>query len=251
MSEMSRFHHSAERLRTLWPRLHAGDAEPWPDEASVVEAWRLFHAGDYLGAAVAGLAAGGCGITVANKAHAMYAQYIERDESAKQALLLEVAERAHAQALAEPENANAHYWQAYAIGRYALGISFAKALALGLGTKIKHSLDAALTAQPDHADAYQALGLFHAEVIDKVGRLLARTQGADAAAGLQCFEQCARLNPDSPIQMVARANGLVMLKGEEALAEAETLYTDAAACEPLDATEQLEVEFARQELSVP
>ena len=44
------------------------------------------------------------------------------------------------------------------------------------------------------------------------------------------------------------ANGLVMLDGKKALAKAESLYSEAAACEPLDAMERLDVELARAEL---
>ena len=71
---------------------------------------------------------------------------------------------------------------AYALGRYSPGISVAKALAQGLGSKVKHALETTLKLQPKHADAHIALGAFHAEVIDKVGKLLGRTQGADDRA---------------------------------------------------------------------
>ena len=54
---------------------------------------------------------------------------------------MEVAERAEAQQAAEPKNANAWYWQAYALGRYSQGISVAKALAQGLGSKVKNALE--------------------------------------------------------------------------------------------------------------
>jgi hypothetical protein len=49
------------------------------------------------------------------------------------ALFLEVAARAEAQQAAEPGNANAFYWQAYALGRYSQGISVAQGAVAGLG----------------------------------------------------------------------------------------------------------------------
>ena len=48
--------------------------------------------------------------------------------------------------------------------------------------------------------------------------------------------------------MVEYANGLVMLEGDKKMKEAEKLYADAAACEPLDAMERLDVEMAKAEL---
>ena len=241
--------HDAAALKKLWPRLHAGDAEPWPKDERVLAAWALFHAGDFQKACEAGLkAAAAGGTTVANKAQAIYANYLEKSEKTKLEMFLEVAERAQAQQATEPKNANAFYWQAYALGRYGQGISVTKALAQGLGGKVKGALETAIRLAPRHADAHIALGAFHAEVIDKVGKLLGRTQGADAATGLAMFQQALKLNPTSAIAMVEYANGLVMLEGDKKMKQAEKLYADAAACEPLDAMERLDVEMAKAEL---
>lgn len=242
------YHYDAAALKKQWPRLHAGDAEPFPKEAAVIEAWVLFHAGDFQKAAEAGLKAGGDGITVANKAQAIYANYLETSEKKKLELFLEVAERAEAQQAEEPKNANAYYWQAYALGRYSQGISVAKALAQGLGGKVKSALETAIKLAPKHADAHIALGTFHAEVIDKVGKLLGKTQGADTATGLKMFQQALKLNPSSAIARVEYANGLVMLEGEKKMKEAEKLYAEAAACGAVDAMERLDVEMAKAEL---
>lgn len=242
------FDYDAAALKTNWARLHAGDAEPYPKSAAVLEAWRLFHAGDFQGAMKAGLKAGGAGITVANKAQAIHATYLENSEAKKQKAFLEVAERAESQQAKEPDNANAWYFQAYALGRYSQSISIGEALAQGLGFKIKAALERAIELAPKHGDAHIALGAFHAEVIDKVGRLLARGQGADARTGLQLFETGVALMPHSAIAMIERANGMVMIEGEKRLAEAEALYKKAAACKPMDAMEQLDVDQAKAEL---
>ncbi len=213
------------------------------------QAWIHFHAGDFKKAFDAGLKAGGsAGINCANKAQAIYANYLEKNEKTKLEMFLAVAQRAEALQAEDPENANAFYWQAYALGRYGQGISVAEALAEGLGVTIKSALETTIELAPKHADAHIALGTFHAEVIDKVGRLLARTQGADAATGLQMFEQALKLNPKSAIAMVERANGLVMIEGEKRMAEAEKLYASAAACKPIDAMDCLDIEMARAEL---
>jgi tetratricopeptide (TPR) repeat protein len=240
--------YDATALKKNWARLHAGDAEPAPKDDKVLTAWALFHAGEFHKATEAGLKAGGAGVTVANKAQAIYANYLEKSEKNKLALFQEVAARAEAQTEQEPRNANAFYFMAYALGRYSQGISVAKALSQGLGGKIKSALEMAIELSPKHADAHIALGAFHAEVIDKVGSLLGRTQGASKEAGLTMFKTALKLNPTSAIAMVEYANGLVMLEGEKKMKEATKLYEDAAACEPLDATECLDVEMAKAEL---
>ena len=255
MAKWTAFPHDADdysfdaaALKKNWARLHAGDAEPLPSDAKVLAAWALFHAGEFEKAAEAGLKAGGAGITVANKAQSIYANYLEKSEKTKLALFMEVAERAEAQIGAEPKNANAYYFMAYALGRYSQGISITKALAQGLGGKVKSALETAIKLAPKHADAHIALGAFHAEVIDKVGSLLGRTQGASKDAGLTMFKTALKLNPTSAIAMVEYANGLVMLEGDKKMKEAEQLYADAAACEPKDAMERLDVEMAKAEL---
>lgn len=238
----------AAALKKKWARLHKGDAEPLPKDAAALNAWALFHAGEFQKAVEAGLKAGGSGITAANKAQAIYATYLEKSDKNKLALFMEVAERAEAQVAKEPDNANAHYMMAFALGRYSQGISVAKALSQGLGSKVKAALERAITLQPEHADAHIALGAFHAEVIDKVGSLLGRTQGASKDTGLSMFKTALKLNPTSAIAMVEYANGMVMLEGEKKMKDATKLYEQAAACEPMDAMECLDVEMAKAEL---
>lgn len=244
----SAFVYDAKSLKANWDRLHAGDAEPFPKDAAVQAAWIAFHAGEFQKAYDAGLKAGGAGITVANKAQCIYANYLEKNEKKKLEMFQEVAARCEEQQAAEPKNANAYYWQAYALGRYSQGISVAKALAQGLGGKVKNALETTIKLAPKHADAHIALGTFHAEVIDKVGKLLGKTQGADAATGLKMFKKALELNPSSAIARVEYANGLVMLEGEKKLQEATKLYEQAAAVEPMDAMEALDVEMAKAEL---
>jgi tetratricopeptide (TPR) repeat protein len=239
----------AASLKKQWARLHAGDAEPLPKDTEVLEAWALFHNGDFQKAAEAGLKAGADGITVANKATAIYANYLEKKEKTKLDLFMVVAQRAEAQATQDPKNPNAWYWQAYALGRYSQGISVAKALAQGLGSKVKEALEKTIKLQPKHADAHIALAAFHAEVIDKVGSLIGgMTYGAKKDVGLKLYQDALKINPSSAIAMIEYANGLVMLEGDKKMKEATKLYEQAAASEPLDAMERLDVELATAEL---
>ena len=139
-----------------------------------------------------------------------------------------MAERAEARTKEDPKDANAWYCMAYALGRYSQGISIAKALARAWARKVKNALETTIKLSPKHADAHTALGAFHAEIIDKVGSLLGRTQGASKDAGLGRYKTALKLNPGSAIAMVEYANGLVMLEGDKRMKEATKLYEDAA-----------------------
>lgn len=247
--QLGAYQHDAASVTRDWQRLHAGDAEPLPTEARVLEAWVLFHNGAFREAMEAGLAAGEAGHTVANKAACIYANYLEKREKTRLELFLGAAQRAEALAAAQPANAGAWYWQAYALGRYSQGISVAKALAQGLGARVKEALERTIALQPRHADAHVALGAFHAEVIDKVGSLIGgMTYGARKETGLRLFEEALRIHPDSPIALIEYANGLVMLEGDPKMGEATRLYQQAAKLQPRDAMEWLDVDLARSEL---
>lgn len=255
MTQWSTFPHPGEyrfdvaTVRQHWRRLHAGDAEPLPSDPDVLAAWALLHSGEFQKAAEAGLQLGPAGTTLANKATCVYANYLENKEKARLDLFQLVAHRAEAQTVAEPDNPNAWFWRGYALGRFSQGISVARALAQGLGSKVKESLERAVVLQPRHADAHLALGTFHAEVIDKVGSLIgSMTYGASKQVGLKMFQLSLQLHPESAIGRIEYANGLLMLEGQEHEPEANRLYEQAAAMLPLDAVERLQVDFARAEL---
>ena len=243
----------AAALAARWQRLHAGDLEPLPADGRVLAAWAAFHAGDFAVAVAAGLAAAAAGLagglTVANKAQAAYAGYLETSEQAKLALWREVAARAERQIAVEPRNPNAHHWLAVALVRGSQGQQVGRALALGLGGRVRAALETAIALAPAHANAHVALGAFHADLVDRLGGLLGRSQGVSKDAGLTLLREGLRLHPGSVIARIELANSLVMLDGHRRLPEAEALYAAAAACEPQDAVERLGTELAKAELA--
>lgn len=242
--DMPRF--DRQNLLPQWTRLHAGHAGPAPKTQPLADGWAMYHNGEFAQAAALGLQLGAEGLTLANQATAVYANYLEPRESVRLALFLQVAERAAGQAAVEPDNCHALYWEAYALGRYAQGISVARALAQGLGSKVKGVLERVIALQPRHADAHLALGAFHAEVIDKVGPLVGRmTYGVRAETALALFERGLALNPASASGWMEYGRGLLMLEGDARLADAMALYERAAALAPADARERLDVELAR------
>ena len=241
--------HDAAGLRKHWPRLHRGDCEPLPKEAGALDAWRHFHAGAFANAVDAGRKAGGAGVDAAVKAQMIYANYLEKSDKAKLALLEEAVLWAEARRGEAPKLANTHYLYAYALGRYSQGISITKALAQGFGGRIKDALTTAIKLEPRHADAHIAYGSYQAEIIDKVGGLVAgMTYGAKKDSALEYFQRALKLNPDSAIARIEYANGLIKLFGKSRMPDAEALYKEAAAHRPADAMERLDVELARSEL---
>ena len=243
------YNFDAQSVKTKWTRLHAGDLEPLPEEPQLLQAWAHFHNGDFYKSMSLGLDMGLAGLNVANKAACVYATYLEKQEAIRLGLYMEVAERAESQIRQQPDNVNAYYLRAYALGRYSQGISVAKALAQGLGTKVKTDLEHVIRKQPTHPDAHIALGSFHAEVIDKVGELIgAMAYGAHKHTGLTLFQQALKYNMASAIGMVEYAHAMLMLEGDAVVSEATRLYQQAARANPIDALERLDVELAKTEL---
>ena len=241
--------HDAASLKLAWPRLHAGDAEPFPHKAVLIEAWIAFHAGQFERAAQLGLALGVAGYSVAHKATCVYANYLESSEKKKFALFEEVAERCERHQAEQSDNPAGFYWQAYALGRYAQGISIVKALAHGIAPKVRTGLERAIRLAPTHAEAHVALGAYHAEIISNVGSLIAAlTYGARKDACYAAFRQALALNGDSPIARIEYANALIMLEGKKNMSEAVRLYQQALVLVPQDAKERLETELAKEQL---
>jgi tetratricopeptide (TPR) repeat protein len=237
-------------LKRHWDRLHRGDCEPFPKSAALQAAWSRYHAGDFEQAAEAGLALGDEGSNVAIKAAAIHATYLEKAGARRAKLLEDAMERGAAAREARPRDPNAHYLYALAAGRYSQEISVAKALAQGLGGRIKDALTQAIKLQAKHADAHIALGAWHAEVIGKAGAMVAGlTYGAKKEAALEHFAKALKLNPDSAIARIEHANALVLLFGKARMADAEKLYAEAARQKPMDAMERLDVEAAKAELA--
>jgi tetratricopeptide (TPR) repeat protein len=221
-----------------------------PDLAArLAEAWRAYHRGDFEAAWRDGQELGVLGASVAGKAAGVYATYLEDSPARAQALLEQAVALTARAAAAAPDVANAHYFHAFVLGRLSQRLSILKALAAGHATRVRDSLERVLELEPRHADAHIALGLFHAEVVGKVGALAARlTYRASAAEAVKHFKEAVRLCPDSAIAHMEYANGLLALEGGAREAEARRLYERAAALEPRDAMERLDAEQARAEL---
>lgn len=243
------YEHTAASLKKAWARLHAGDAEPFPKHPILVEAWIAFHGGMFERAARLGLDVGVDGYSVAHKATCIYATYLEPSDKKKSAAFEEVAERCERQMLERPDVSSGYYWHAYALGRYAQGISIVKALSMGIAPKVRKSIETAIQLAPRHSDAHIALGTFHAEIIANVGAMIGGlTYGVKKEECYRAYQKALALNPDSAIARIEYANALVTLDGKKKMDEAVTLYTEASELDAMDAMERLDIEAAKEEL---
>jgi tetratricopeptide (TPR) repeat protein len=269
------FSYPDDKLHKLWDRLHHGDREPWPDSKVIArlgaknaafaawldaqgasaasglrDAWRAFHEGDFPNAIKLGGELGALGAVVASKAAGIYAVYGRRSAAQRIELLEAAAKRAEAAVKILPDYANAQYMLALVLGRYSQDISIIKAAASGVAGRVRTHLERSIELEPSHAEAHVALGLYHAELIGKLGRIAASlTYGASQDKALEQFKRALKLAPASPIVHIEYANGLMLLDAGRFRAQAEKLYEQAAASEPIDAMERFDVERAKRGLA--
>lgn len=247
--DSSDFDYPDARLEKAWKKLHAGDCEPYPGDKKLQEAWRCFHRGEFQKAVSLGDQCGVSGHAVANKATGIYATYLETSENRQIECFKAAIERAERAMRELPEDPNAHYFHAFNLGRYSQSISVVKALKQGVGGKIATSLGKALELQPDHAEAHTAMGMYHAEIIDKVGKLIgSMTYGASEKEAIRHFEKALKLTPLAPISHIEYGNGLYLLYGDSRLDDITDLYVKASELTPRDAMEKLDIESALSEL---
>jgi len=264
------FDYAGDKLAKAWPKLHAGDQEPFPDEkhvakllkanaklgkdpgkiaAQLQDAWRAFHRGDFHEAYESGIALKALGASVAVKAGGIHATYLvksDKDKLARYDALAKLAEEAIATL---PDEANSHYRRAFALGRYSQLLSITQALAQGIAGKVKSALDTALKLAPKHAEAYTALGLYHAEIVGKVGGMLAKlTYGASAGEAEKHLKEALKLTPESPIAWIEFGNAQLLLRGEKGEDGAAEAFAKAASLKPRDAMEALDVAWAVEQI---
>ncbi len=264
------YDYAGDKLAKSWKALHAGDQEPFPDDkhvaallkanpklgkdaaklaAQLQDAWRAFHRGDFHEAYEAGVALKALGASVAVKAGGIHATYLVDSDKEKLARYEALAQLAEDAIAALPDEANSHYRHAFALGRYSQCLSITQALAKGIAGKVKAALDATLELAPRHAEAHTALGVYHAEIVGKVGGMLAKlTYGASAASAEKHLKEALKLTPDSPIAHVEYAKALLLLHGDKKEDDAAAAFAKAAKLKPRDAMEALDAAHAREQI---
>ena len=264
--------YAGEALKKAWPKLHAGDCEPFPDAkraaallkaagkaapkldaealaTALQDAWRKFHHGEFQAAFEAGEKLGPVGASVAVKALGIHATHLVDSEAEKLKRFEQAAKLAEAAVKALPDEANSHYRHAFALGRYSQGLSIAKALKQGIAGKVRDSLETALDLAPKHAEAHTAMALYHGEIIGKIGAMIGGlTYGAKAADAEKHIKAALKLTPDSPIAHIEHGNLLLLLHGDKQEDAAAAAYEKAAKLKPADAMEALDAAYAKAQL---
>ncbi len=250
------FDYDQEQLAGVWNQLHAGDQYTYPldiedyDEnilQAQADAWLQYHNGDYQKAAEMGVALGADGAVVLAKAVAAYCDYLCEDEDEVLELLSQSMEFCENAVQELPDCPNVQFVNALLMGRYSQRISITKALSQGLGGKIKNHLDTTLELEPNHAEAHTAVGLYHAEIIDKIGAMIGGlTYGAKKPIAMKHFETALELTPEAPITSIEFANGLSLLSGDDN--RISELIQHASQCEALDALQNCDISFADDQL---
>ena len=264
--------YAGDALKKAWPKLHAGDCEPFPDTKhaaallkaagkaapkldadalaeALQDAWRAFHHGDFKAAFDAGEKLGPIGASVAVKAIGIHATYLVDDEAEQLKRYEQAARLAEAAVKALPDEANSHYRHAFALGRYSQGLSIAKALKQGIAGKVRAALDATLERNPKHAEAHTALALYHAEIINKIGAMIGGlTYGAKATEAESHIKTALKLTPDSPIAHIEHANVMLLLHGDKKEEAAAAAFEKAGKLKPHDAMEALDAAHANAQI---
>lgn len=258
LPEDFKYDYSQEQLSEIWDELHAGDCYTYPIDmqgydtvilTKQADAWLDYHNGNFEDAARKAVDLAEHGAVILAKSVATYCDYLCEDEDEAIQLLKDTMEFCETAAKELPDCANVQFVNALIMGRYSQRISITKALSQGLGGKVKKYLNKTLELEPEHAEAHTAMGLYNAEIIDKVGSMIAGlTYGAKKDIAMKHFDESLRLTPDIPITAIEYANGLLLLHGEKANDKVMELYEHASSQEAKDSVQACDISFASDQL---
>ena len=139
-----------------------------------------------------------------------------------------------------PEDPEAHFQLAHAMGRHAQSISPMKALREGYVGRSRAAIETALRLDPDMVHARLSLGSWHADMVARAGRFVARTAyGATRKAAIENYERALELAPDDKIVQAEVARGLLALGRREHRIQARELLSIVVGMPSGDAFEQI------------
>jgi hypothetical protein len=258
-----RFELSREQLRARWQELHKRDLEPFPDAdriravatdldieppaapeavaAVMQDAWRAYHAGRLHDAYRLADGQGPYGYYLAQRAWAAYTATLAPDDL-ELPLLREAVRRIDESPQRPSAVRHNDYWvQGLLLGQYSREISTGKAREEDIPGRVSRILEWTLEQRPEHAQAWINLGSYHAEIIHRVGWMLARmTYGATGRDALDAYRRGLELAPDMAVGYGEAAMGLHRIDAR-AYRQRILRYTEQLKnLEPLDAEDFLE-----------
>ncbi|MFC5849377.1 hypothetical protein [Deinococcus petrolearius] len=169
------------------------------------------------------------GNTVASTAYFLGSWLVP--EAQKKALLQQAQAYAQKALAVTPNSALAHFQLAAAEGRLAQFQGLLQSASLA--SSVKRHLDRAIALDPGMANAYVALGLWHANLVNKLG-LVAGLKGASRGAVVPNFQKAVALEPGNPAHRVEYANALLLLDRSRHRAAASEQLRVALTLTPAD-----------------
>lgn len=257
-----RFELSREALKAQWSALHKRDLEPFPDTARILavaddlgespddpqaiaramqDAWRAYHAGRFHASYRMAKAQGPYGYYLTQRSWIAYTATLAPED--QEMALIEAAVERLDKAPQTPSRVRINdYWvQGLILGQYSRRLSSSKARAEDIPERVARIVDWTLSHAPKHAQAHINRGSYHAEIIDRVGWMLAKlTYGANAEKAVEAYRRGLGLAPRMAVGYGEAAMGLHKIDAAEYRDLIEA-YTDRLEdLEPLDAEDYLE-----------
>ncbi len=207
---------------------------------SLAEAEAAFRDGRFLEAADLGEAIGTSdALAMAANSLAIHGYYLAEDDD-KQPLFERAMALAGTAVAVDGGNAWAHFQTSHAMGRYAQTLGVLEALSEGYAGRIRAAIDAALGLEPDMVWAHLSLAAWHAEIVAKVGFIIAGIlYGASEEDALAHYERAYALAPDDSTVNLEFAIGLLTLDDDDYVERARSLLAHAAELPAEDAYGQI------------
>ena len=179
----------------------------------------------------------------------IHGYYIAADED--RAALFERAMRSAEEAVRlDAANPEAHFQSAHAMGRDAQIVSVMEALNNGYARKVRAAIEEALRLKPQMAGAHLSLATWNAEVVSKMGRVVANlTFRASRRAAREHYERALELAPDEKVVFLEYANGMMLLGRSRNREQARELLSRAIDLPPKDAYDRILQELAVEQLA--
>jgi len=261
------FQYSREELTERWDELHRRDRAPFPDadyvrelsaeppadpEATarrLLDGWRDFHAGNFEAAFRAGFDAGPPGDFLAGRAWLIYATHMTRSEDRRRKMLKALV--GFIEANLDDRDPPPTYWEtaglALIYAEYGRTLSTNRARAEDIPETVRDLVVKALEKEPAQPAALGTLGGWHAEIIDRVGGLLARMLfGAKKSEAHEYFNRALTIAPDLVQLRREYGEAILRLYGSDREDDALEQLRTATEITPLNAEDYLEQRRAEE-----
>ena len=206
----------------------------------IVAARVAYAEGRFMEAAELGEASGTSeGFALAARSLAVHGHYNVAEDGRPEVLARAIRAAEEAIRL-DPANPEAHFESAHAIGREAQTAGVMEALNRGYARRTREAAEEALRLDPLLAEAHLTLASWHAEIVNKMGRLVAgMTYRASRRDALEYYEKALELAPDEKTVYLEYANGLLLLDRDRNRVQARELLSRGLEILPGDAYDRL------------